>query len=133
VGYALAYFRDFVKPAKVYRAPDEAERRALEDLVAALRALPAQPSPELAQDAVYDVGRRPPYTTEMKDGRQGVSLAWFNTLYEILLGETQGPRFGSFVALFGRDETVALIEKALSGALMAEHKAFLASRGKAAG
>jgi lysyl-tRNA synthetase class 1 len=47
--------------------------------------------------------------------RPGVSLAWFNALYEILLGEQQGPRFGSFVALFGVNETRTLIENALAG------------------
>jgi lysyl-tRNA synthetase, class I len=42
---------------------------------------------------------------------------WFTALYEVLLGASQGPRFGGFVALHGVDETVALIEKGLAGAL----------------
>ena len=60
--------------------------------------------------------------------RPGVSNDWFAMLYQVLLGESRGPRFGSFVALYGVAETRALIAKSLSGALMAEHAAFLAAR-----
>jgi lysyl-tRNA synthetase class 1 len=117
-GYAVRYFHDFVKPRKHYRLADEAERRALEDLSAALAALPPDASAEAIQDAVYDVGRREPYKTTLKDGTAGVSLAWFNALYQILLGEEKGPRFGSFVALYGIAETRALIARALAGELV---------------
>ena len=82
----------------------------------------------MIQDAVYDIGRRDPYKTVQKDGSAGVSLAWFNTLYEILLGEPKGPRFGSFAAIYGIENTRALIAKALAGGLLAEHEAFLKAR-----
>ena len=118
VGYALRYFHDFVKPAKRYRAATAAEAGALRDLQAALSRLPRDATPDEIQAVVYDAGRREPYTKVNKDGSTGVSLAWFNTLYEILLGEPQGPRFGSFVALYGIDETCALIERALAGELV---------------
>ena len=118
-GYAIRYFHDFVKPRKRYRLADASERAALEDLSAALAGLPADASAEAIQDAVYDVGRREPYRTVLKDGSTGVSLAWFNTLYQILLGEEKGPRFGSFVALYGIAETRALIARALAGELVA--------------
>jgi len=45
--------------------------------------------------------------------------AWFQALYEVLLGQSQGPRFGSFVAIFGVGRTVELIEQALAGSLVA--------------
>ena len=73
--------------------------------------------PEDIQKVVYDVGRRPPYTTTQKDGSVGVAQTWFNMLYQVLLGEERGPRFGSFAALFGVQNTRTLIGKALKGEL----------------
>jgi lysyl-tRNA synthetase, class I len=117
VGYAIAYFRDFVKPAKTYRAATELERAALLDLSERLAGLEAigESDPARIQDIVYDAGRRPEYATVLKDGKTGVSLGWFNTLYQILLGEEKGPRFGTFAAIYGLANTRALIAKALAG------------------
>ncbi len=134
VGYAVAYFRDFVRPAKTYRLPDEDERAALEKLDAMLAALPQGASAEDIQTSLYDVARPIPRYQDMKSKgatpeRPGVSNDWFNMLYQVLLGENRGPRFGSFVALYGVQETRALIAKALAGALVEEHAAFLAGRG----
>ncbi|MGQ0484082.1 MAG: lysine--tRNA ligase, partial [Hyphomicrobiales bacterium] len=117
VGYAIRYFADFVKPKKRYRPPTEDEREALADLAAALASLPEGSSPEAIQQKVYDVGRRDPYKTVQKDGSAGVGQSWFNMLYQVLLGEERGPRFGSFAALFGLANTRALIAKALNGEL----------------
>lgn len=130
VGYAIRYFQDFVKPAKQYRPATPDERQALADLSAKLGELAAAGVSDAGaiQDAVYDVGRRDPYKTVQKDGSTGVSLAWFNTLYEILLGEPKGPRFGSFAAIYGIENTRRLIEKALAGELISEHEAFLKAR-----
>ena len=132
VGHALAYFRDFVRPAKSYREPTPEERAALEDLSATLAEHAGSTDPEALQAVVYEVGRRhfPDLSGKAKspDGRPGVSQAWFTTVYNVLFGEARGPRFGSFVALYGVAETRALIAKALSGDLIAEHAAFTASR-----
>jgi len=117
VGYAIRYFQDFVKPQKRYRQATADERQALDDLSNALGRLPKEATPEEIQQAVYDIGRRDPYKTVQKDGSMGVSLAWFNTLYQVLLGEEKGPRFGSFAALYGIDNTRVLIGKALKGEL----------------
>ena len=135
VGYAVAYFRDFVRPAKTYRLPDEVERDALQKLDAMLADLPAGASAEDIQTALYDVARPIPRYQDLKakgatPERPGVSNDWFNMLYQVLLGEDRGPRFGSFVALYGIAETRALIAKALAGALKSEHEAFLAGRAK---
>jgi lysyl-tRNA synthetase, class I len=129
-GYAIRYFKDFVKPKKAYRLATEAERVALTDLATRMGELSAAgvTDPGLIQEAVYDIGRRDPYKTVQKDGSAGVALTWFNTLYEILLGEAKGPRFGSFAAIYGTMNTKALIEKALSGDLIKEHEAFLKTR-----
>ena len=133
VGYAVAYFRDFVRPAKQYRAADEVERDALQKLDAMLANLPADASAEEIQTSLYDVARPIPRYQDLKaksatPERPGVSNDWFNMLYQVLLGENRGPRFGSFVALYGVAETRALIARALSGALVSEHTAFLAAR-----
>jgi lysyl-tRNA synthetase class 1 len=134
IGYAIAYYRDFVRPAKRFHAADEVEAQALRKLSAALAALPEGASAEDVQGALYDVARPiPRYQDFAAKGatseRPGVSNAWFSTIYRILLGEEKGPRFGSFAALYGLAETRALIDRALSGALIAEHEAFLAGRG----
>ena len=106
VGHAIAYYRDFVKPAKRYRPPDTTERAALADLLAELERLPPDADAEAIQYQVYEVGKRHPFP-ELH--------AWFKALYEVLLGQSQGPRFGSFVAVYGRPETAALIRRALAG------------------
>jgi lysyl-tRNA synthetase, class I len=117
VEYAIHYFRDFVLPAKKYREPTDAERAALGDLRDALSQLPAGATAEQIQDVIYEVGRREPFldrNKKAKDGKPGVSLEWFNTLYQVLLGQEKGPRFGSFVAVYGVDNTIAMIDGALA-------------------
>jgi lysyl-tRNA synthetase class 1 len=117
VEYAIQYFRDFVLPEKRFREPDETERKALSDLRDALANLPDGATAEQIQDVVYDIGRREPFLDHKKaakDGKPGVSLDWFNMLYQVLLGQEKGPRFGSFVAVYGVDNTVAMIDGALA-------------------
>ncbi len=112
--HAIAYYVDVVRPAKAYRAPSELERAALADLRDTLAGLPDGLDAESLQTAVYAVGKRHPFAV-LRD--------WFTCLYQVLLGQTEGPRFGGFIALYGRDETVALIEAALAGRLVAEVRA----------
>jgi len=117
VGYAIHYFRDFVLPAKRYREPNATERAALLDLRDALAQLPPEASAEEVQDVVYEIGRREPFLDAKKkgkDGKPGVSQAWFNMLYGVLLGQQQGPRFGSFVAAYGIVNTINMIDGALA-------------------
>jgi lysyl-tRNA synthetase class 1 len=106
VGHAIRYYADFVKPAKRYRAPTETERQAISALADALEKMPAGASAEDLQNEVYEVGKRFGFE-QLRD--------WFRALYEVLLGQEQGPRMGSFIALYGVPETVALIRRALSG------------------
>ena len=117
VGYAINYYRDFVLPTKKFRDPAEQERAALSDLRDALSNMPADSSAEKIQDVVYEIGRREPFLDEKKkakDGKPGVSLEWFNMLYQVLLGQEKGPRFGSFVAAYGLKNTVDMIDGALA-------------------
>jgi lysyl-tRNA synthetase class 1 len=117
VGYAIHYFRDFVLPTKKFRQPTDSERAALNDLRDALSQLSADTDAGAIQDVVYEIGRREPFLDEKKkakDGKPGVSLDWFNMLYQVLLGQEKGPRFGSFVAVYGLKNTVDMIDGALA-------------------
>ena len=123
-GYAVRYYADFVKPKKRHRLADDEERAALTALSDALAKAPEGATAEDLQTLIYDVGRAVPrYQDFAAKGatpeRPGVSNAWFNSIYEILLGESKGPRFGSFIALYGVPETRALIAQALDGKLAA--------------
>jgi len=125
-GYAVRYYADFVKTKKRYRPADDVERGALEALSAALANAPEGASAEELQTILYDVGRGiARYQDFAAKGatpeKPGVSNAWFNGIYEILLGESKGPRFGSFIALYGVPETRALIASALKGELVGEN------------
>ena len=130
-GFAVRYFNDFVKPTKTYRAPTDGERAALQALADALR------SPESALAAIKakneKMGRDdalPEVDFGDDEFLQSVVFAigklhdfeplrdWFTAIYEVLLGASQGPRFGGFIALYGVDETIALIESALAGELV---------------
>jgi lysyl-tRNA synthetase class 1 len=106
VGFALRYYEDFVKPTKVFRAPDDKERAALEDLAAQLEKLGDEKDGAVVQNVIYEVGKAHGFEP---------LRAWFGALYEVLLGQTQGPRFGSFAALFGTANTAAMIRSALNG------------------
>ena len=103
-GHAVNYYHDFVKPERRYRAPDARERAALDALAGALETLPDDA--EAIQYEVYEIGKRHGFEP---------LRAWFNALYETLLGQSQGPRMGSFIALYGRAETIALIRRVLAG------------------
>ncbi|OJU48741.1 MAG: lysine--tRNA ligase [Mesorhizobium sp. 61-13] len=122
-GYAIRYFEDFVKPSKVYRAPDDVERDALAKLSDALSALPTDADGEAIQTATLNVARKieryQDHTKQSPEGGPGVSVAFFQMIYQVLIGQERGPRFGSFAALYGIAETRALIAQALAGQLAA--------------
>ena len=104
-GFAVRYYEDFVAPQKQYRAPTETETEALQALRDALSAYVGPVEDEALQSVVYAVGR----------DRFDPLRNWFKALYEVLLGASQGPRFGGFIALYGVDETIRLIDDALAG------------------
>ena len=106
VGFSIRYYLDFVKPEKSYRAPTEMERAAIADLDARLDGIAEGADAEEIQNQVYAVGKDHGFEN-LRD--------WFKALYEVLLGQSQGPRMGSFIALYGLDETRSLIGKALAG------------------
>ncbi|EFG84963.1 lysine--tRNA ligase [Novacetimonas hansenii] len=106
VDHAIVYYADFVRPTKQYRAPEGKERAALSDLAEALRGMDAATAtPDDYQNLVFEIGKRHGFEP---------LRSWFGCLYEVLLGQKEGPRFGIFIALYGGGETVALIEAALT-------------------
>ena len=106
IGLAVNYARDFVVPTLKRRAPSAEEAEALRDLDSELAKLPPDSSAEDIQTQVFEVGKR-------HYGKDNLR-AWFQALYETLLGSSQGPRMGSFIALYGIDESRRLIEEALA-------------------
>jgi lysyl-tRNA synthetase class 1 len=118
-GYAIRYFDDFVKPTKVFRTPDEVEAAALGALSEKLATLQDDADGEAIQNAMLDVARSierfQDHTKKSPEGGPGVSVAFFQMIYQVLLGQERGPRFGSFVALYGIDNTRELIRRALAG------------------
>lgn len=121
VGHAIRYFDDFVRPTKTFRPADEVEREALQALDAALGTLPADASGEVIQNASLNVARKieryQDHSKQSPEGGPGVSGAFFQMIYQVLIGQERGPRFGSFAALYGVAETRALIQQALAGQL----------------
>jgi lysyl-tRNA synthetase class 1 len=116
IEHALAYYRDFVKPNKSYRLPTEDEKRALAELARWLERLEIRyglgeealaATAEEIQQEVYEIGKRHGFADRLRQ--------WFQALYEILLGQSEGPRFGTFVAFYGPAETAALIGRVLEG------------------
>jgi lysyl-tRNA synthetase, class I len=105
VPLALAYNRDFVAPTLKRRKPEGAEVAALQRLDSELVALPSDASAEDIQNIVYTIGNEGGFES-LRD--------WFKALYETLLGSSAGPRMGSFIALYGIDNTRKLIAEALA-------------------
>jgi lysyl-tRNA synthetase, class I len=102
---AVNYYQDFVKPTRKFRLPNEVEEAALSEMASYLGSINDAATAEEIQTEIYEIGKRHPFP-ELK--------AWFSTLYETLLGQPQGPRMGSFVKLYGRDKTIALIQRVLA-------------------
>jgi lysyl-tRNA synthetase class 1 len=104
VEHAIAYYKDFVRPSKRYRAPTDQERTALEELRDWLAGAGEGADAEALQHELYEIGKRHQFAN-LRD--------WFKALYEVLMGQSEGPRFGTFVAIYGVANTRALIETGL--------------------
>jgi lysyl-tRNA synthetase class 1 len=104
-GYAVRYFNDVERPQRQFREPTERERAAIEELRDKLRAWDGPRDAEALQSEVFAVGKAHGFEP-LRD--------WFRTLYEVLLGASQGPRFGGFVAHYGTGETADLIDARLA-------------------
>ncbi|MEO0319848.1 MAG: lysine--tRNA ligase, partial [Pseudomonadota bacterium] len=107
VGYAIKYYERFIAPTKNYRAPTEQERAGLEDLVTRLRAMPQTQDVDALQTTVFDAGK----AVNSENLRQ-----WFKGIYEVCFGQSEGPRMGNFIAIYGVKNTADMIETTLAKA-----------------
>ncbi|MGF1607219.1 MAG: lysine--tRNA ligase [Rhodothalassiaceae bacterium] len=114
MGYALAYYRDFVAPTKSFRLPNDQEHQGLADLDARLAGLPDDADAETIQHEVFEAGKAAGFDN---------LRAWFQALYQILLGQPQGPRMGGFIALYGIEQSRRLIAQVLAGEALGPSKA----------
>ena len=105
VEHSIAYYQDFVRPAKRYRVASPQEHAALAELRRWLAGQAADLPAEAIQHELYEVGKRHGFTN-LRD--------WFKALYEVLLGQSEGPRFGSFVAIYGLENSVRLLDTGLA-------------------
>jgi lysyl-tRNA synthetase, class I len=109
IDFAITYYRDFVGPTKVYRLPAGIEVAAFEELAEFLRTLESDTGGEDIQTGIYEIGKAHPFDN-LRD--------WFKALYQVLLGQPQGPRMGNFIALYGIDNSLALLDKVNAGEIL---------------
>ncbi len=100
--YAIRFFKDKLKPKKIYKKPDEKEKKALTNLANKIEKISKSLPPEEIQTIVYSVGKENGYEKNLRD--------WFKLLYQVLFGDIDGPRMGFFISFFGVQETVKLIK-----------------------
>ncbi len=100
--YAIRFFKDKLKPKKIYKKPDEKEKKALTNLANKIEKISKSLAPEEIQTIVYSVGKENGYEKNLRD--------WFKLLYQVLFGDIDGPRMGFFISFFGVQETVKLIK-----------------------
>jgi lysyl-tRNA synthetase, class I len=108
IKHAVVYYQDFVVPAKVYKKIAPEQMPAFTDLRDALKSFTGDATPENLQSVVFEVGKRHAAVfASLRD--------WFQALYQVLLGQDQGPRMGSFIALYGLKESATLLDRAIAG------------------
>jgi lysyl-tRNA synthetase class 1 len=106
IALAVNYARDFVVPTLKRRPPTAEESAALRDLDSELAQLPADAGAEAIQNIDFEIGKQHFGTENLR--------TWFQALYDTLLGSSQGPRMGSFIALYGIDNSRRLLAAAMS-------------------
>ena len=100
--HAIKFFKDKLKPKKIYKKPDEQEKKALTNLALKIEKISENMPPEEIQTIVYSAGKENGYENNLRD--------WFKLIYQVLFGDIDGPRMGFFVSFFGVKETVKLIK-----------------------
>ena len=100
--HAIKFFKDKLKPNKIYKKPNDQEKKALINLASHIEKINENMPPEEIQTIVYSVGKENGYEKNLRD--------WFKLIYQVLFGDIDGPRMGFFVSFFGVKETVKLIK-----------------------
>ena len=104
IDYAINFYTDFVMPKKKYIPIDNSNQDIFLDIVSFLKKIDADSSSEDIQTQIYEIGKKYNFTN-LRD--------YFKLIYQVLFGQEQGPRLGSFIKLFGIEKTISLIEDLL--------------------
>jgi lysyl-tRNA synthetase class 1 len=99
---AIAYVQEKTE-RKVKRAPTELEKSAFAALADKLETMDDGLDGEAYQFEVYEIGKSFGFDP---------LRSWFQAIYEVLFGDSQGPRFGSFIAAYGRARSIELLRSA---------------------
>ena len=98
----LKFYEDHILPTKQYRTPTATERPLFEQLAETLKSLGIEEKTEKElQGLVFDIARD--NDTDPK--------TFFAAIYQVLLGQERGPRFGTFAKLVGIERVLSLIEE----------------------
>ena len=106
IDYAINYYTDFVLPNKKYLDVNNDNIIVLQDMLNILKTqITEKNSAEEIQTLLYEVGKKHQFDN-LKD--------FFKLVYQVLLGQEQGPRLGSFIKLYGVQETIKIIEEKIN-------------------
>ena len=111
INLAVNFYKEMIEPQKKYRLPSDKEKRGITQLIEILSTLDKETSSEEIQAIIFSIGKKLEYQN-LRD--------WFKGLYETVLGQSEGPRMGSFIKLYGIESTKKLLEKVLEGELVKE-------------
>ena len=111
IGLAVNFYKEKIEPQKKYRLPNEKEKKGITELINTLSTLNNETSSDDIQSMVFEIGKK----LEYENLRE-----WFKGLYETVLGQSEGPRMGSFIKLYGIESTIRLLEDVILGKLVKE-------------
>ena len=100
--YGVEYYKKFVLPRKKYRFPNDLERKGFIKLIQTLETLDNKSEAEDIQTKIYEIGMELKFSN-LKD--------WFSGFYQVVLGQEQGPRLGSFIKFYGIKQTIQLLKE----------------------
>ena len=102
--FGVVYYKEFILPNKKYRKPTDKEKEGFKKLIGILKDSSPDDEPEEIQTKIYEIGMSLKFEN-LKD--------WFSAFYQVILGQDQGPRLGSFIKFYGIEKTVILLEDKL--------------------
>ena len=102
--YGVVFYKEFILPYKKYRNPSDKEKKGFKKLIELLKVSSPDDEPEDIQTKIYEIGMSLKFEN-LKD--------WFSAFYQVILGQDQGPRLGSFIKFYGIEKTILLLEEKL--------------------
>ena len=104
IQYSINYYKDFILPNKKYLNIDDGNKNIFLDIKKFLINIDNESSSEIIQTEIYEIGKK----YKFENLRE-----FFKLIYQVLLGQEQGPRLGSFIKLYGIEKTIKLIDDVL--------------------